>query len=122
MEAADFWLGVAWKAFSILGLIVSAIIAILLLKLKSEFATKSELAAIAKESGETRSKVTVIETVLGQMPNKDSMHELALTIERLRGDLKAVAAQLDGMGGTLKRIDVTLDRHEDILSAAARES
>lgn len=53
-------------------------------------------------------RVGHIETVLGQMPDKDTVHRLEVSVTEIRGDIKA-------QGETLSAVKATTNRVEDFL-------
>jgi len=73
-----------------------------------------------EEHSRLTDRVNTIESRLSGVPNAASIHELALTIERLRGDLKALASDMKGMGNLVERLDKVVTRHEQIFTSAAR--
>lgn len=62
-------------------------------------------------------RLTRAETQLGHMPTRDSFHELAVSIERLAGDLRSTVSRLDGVDNIVKRIETITNRQEDFLLA-----
>lgn len=56
----------------------------------------------------------------GQLKPKD-LHELALEMEELKGDLKAMASAMAGQTEIMKRLETIVSRHEDhLLNAGSR--
>ena len=55
----------------------------------------------------------------GQLRPKD-LHELALEMEELKGDMKAMAAAMTGHTEIMKRLEIIVARHEDHLLGRPR--
>lgn len=73
----------------------------------------------AKAAGQA-AEIAAMATVVSGLPSAQGLHELALSIERLRGDLKAAEAARNAQTDYFRSIDEMLQRHDDILSEAAR--
>jgi hypothetical protein len=61
-----------------------------------------------------------VEQALGNLPTKDDMHELALALRELGGDLKAIRAETKAQGEGIEQLRATLTRHEDIIAQGGR--
>ena len=66
-------------------------------------------------AGALRERVVSVETKLGQLPTKDAMHSLEMTIAGLSGDLRASAERFDALRGWAKRLDRVTERIETFL-------
>ena len=56
-----------------------------------------------------------IEASQRSMPSKDDMHSLSLTLEGLRGEVKAMRAEMEGNMAIMERLEVIVSRHENHL-------
>lgn len=78
------------------------------------FAAKGELQEMER-------RLTAAEAKLDQAPTAKAMHELALAISGMGGDLKATVAELKGLRGVVHRLDQVVQRQEDYLLKSAGE-
>ena len=60
-------------------------------------------------------RVTRAEARLDETPTSKALHELAISITRFGGELKAVTARLDGLGEIVKRLETVTERQEQYL-------
>lgn len=65
-------------------------------------------------------RMTVAESRLEAMPSAEAVHDLALRLSELSGDVKAVSARLDGVDGSLKGLQATSARLENYLLTQGR--
>lgn len=107
------WLGVA----SILG---TCGLAVVMLYLRSIFATRPELLAEAqarrehqKAQGERlgalEQKVSLLDERYGAAPTQDDLRNLLLAIESVRGDVKGLGSKIDGVDNSVGRIGRNVD-------------
>lgn len=96
----------------VLGLVVRS--------MKNSFASKDELKAVEKQHQEHEVKLTDMEGRLRNIPAASAMHDLSNSIERLRGDLKVLNAELSGTNGIIQRLENTVQRHESIFAQGSR--
>lgn len=54
---------------------------------------------------ELRTRLIEVEQTLKQMPNRQSVHELALAVVEIRGDLKAQGETMKSVAATAKRVE-----------------
>lgn len=54
---------------------------------------------------ELRDRLRLVETRLENMPDKESVHQLALGQERMSGDIKTHGAQLTAVAASVKRVE-----------------
>lgn len=50
-------------------------------------------------------RLVVIEAAFSQVPDKDSVHKLALDVSEIRGDMKAMGESLKGVAATGRRVE-----------------
>lgn len=62
-----------------------------------------------------RERLSKAEARLDDTPNSKSVHELALSVERMSGNLKALGERMGGMDRIVDRVEKVLNRHEDFL-------
>ncbi len=60
-------------------------------------------------------RLAIAEREIQQKPGSDVIHELALLVKDISGDMKEVRAELKGVRETLRRVDKVTCRHEDYL-------
>jgi len=113
----------AHYAVSVIGFVVAAFMFLM----RSQFVTQKDFEA-HKQSTEDRFKagsekmadmtavIGRVELALKNLPTKDHMHELALALQELRGDLKAIRTETKGLADDIERQGETLVRHEDIIA------
>ena len=99
--------------------------------LSTKFVPKSDFAAFKEETekrfsagrdkmAELTTLFTRIDAALQNLPKKDDMHELALAIKGLDGNLLAMRTETKAQGDEIDQLRATLTRHEDILSQGGR--
>jgi hypothetical protein len=88
--------------------IVNAISAWLLWGLRKEFASKAEVGMLA-------TRITEIESAQENAPTVTGVHEIALAVERLTGEVRAQRESLSGGDGRMNRIERTVERIEEHL-------
>lgn len=72
-------------------------------------------AGMAEDLGKLRERLSTAEARLNDVPSGGALHDLAISIERLRGDVKAVVERLTGVDRVVERMDKILSRQEDYL-------
>jgi Protein of unknown function (DUF2730) len=60
-------------------------------------------------------RILALESTVQNMPGKDEMHQLQLTMTEMAGDLKAVREGMSGLRAGQARQESILGRHEDHL-------
>ena len=60
-------------------------------------------------------RLALLEAKAAGSPGSVAMHELALSIERVAGELKAYVARLEGLKEIVNRLDRITERQEDYL-------
>lgn len=70
---------------------------------------------LRRDSAALELRVGQIETCLASVPSESALHELALSITGLRGDLKVAVEKIDGLGKVVSRVEQVVGRHEDYL-------
>lgn len=58
-------------------------------------------------------RLTSLEQTVGGLPGQADLHQIALQLREMSGDMKAMGAQLQGQTDMLRRMDRTVDRHEE---------
>lgn len=94
----------------------------LLWRMRGEFATRPDVKALSERLDSHHERISDIESHLKILPTGEAIHSLAVSIERLRGDINVVGERLSGFKDDIDRVEGTLTRHEDILSEAARRN
>lgn len=80
----------------------------------------AKIAAESQSRAELSSAVARIEFRLTQMPSRDDLHGLSVSLAEFRGDLKAMRTGMSGLEGSMERMDRTLTRHEAIFAEGKR--
>jgi len=119
----DHWSIRDWESFfSIVAMVGAWVAALVVLWLSTKFATKREVAAAAEAVEEIDKRLIQMEARVSALPDAKTMHELALSMSQLGGEIKVLAERLAATREQLDRIDNILERHEDIMAQAARAS
>lgn len=111
--------------------IVGAVGTYVLWSLKGKFVTKEEFEEFIEQTNarfqagtERMGKLTgLIERVslsLDNLPTKDDVHNLALAMREVGGDLKAMRETARGIEGDITELRTTVRRHEEIMTDAVR--
>ncbi|MFQ5776307.1 MAG: hypothetical protein ACE5GS_17450 [Kiloniellaceae bacterium] len=67
-------------------------------------------------------RLSLVEARIGDVPTRDAVHDLAVSIERLSGDIRVILQRLDGMQGHAGRLDRVTERMEQFLLDQARDA
>lgn len=81
------WWGVITTGVTILATIV-------MLWLSKTFARREELKEVSTAMDELTTRVTSLESRVDNLPTQEQFYELGIQLEGLRGDIKALTAQL----------------------------
>ncbi len=60
-------------------------------------------------------RIQKIEDVVKSLPGKDELHDLAIGISDLRGDMREMRMALQGQGQIMTRLEAVVSRQEDHL-------
>lgn len=112
---SEFMIAWGWM----IALAVQFFIGWLLWSARAAFASKKDLQAQEVRIEGLHLKIVEIEGRMRNMPAAEAMHELSNAMERLRGDLKAISARLDGTNALMNRVENTVARHEAIFTDSA---
>jgi len=74
-----------------------------------------QIMALRKELETLRVKVTENEAKLCNMPDSSALHSIALSLERLRGEVGSLGAEMGGMKDVLQKVDRIVERQENYL-------
>lgn len=72
-------------------------------------------AATASELSAHDRRLVAVEVGLTNAPNNDSINAICVALEKVDGDVKVIAARLDGMGEVIKRVETVVNRQEEHL-------
>jgi chromosome segregation ATPase len=81
--------------------------------LNGDLAESREHVTEALAAGDTR--MALIESRLEQLPSADAVHELAISVERLGGDVRVTKESVENLRESGKRQEHTLNRMEQFL-------
>jgi hypothetical protein len=96
-------------------LALSAGATVLALHVKRASAARAETVVL-------ESRITRIETRVEGMPSSEAIHELALVVARIEGDVKALCTHIDGVEAGMRRIETIVNRQEEWLLNRGREA
>ena len=60
-------------------------------------------------------RIFVVEQAVGAVPTKEGMLSVALAISEIRGDLKAMSAEMAGTIAIMSRLEAIVSRHDNHL-------
>jgi predicted nuclease with TOPRIM domain len=66
---------------------------------------EDRIKTVETENATLREKVSQIDTILKQLPDRDSVHDLALKLSEIAGDMKAMRERVNAIGNTTERMD-----------------
>ena len=66
-------------------------------------------------------RITASEQTQRALPSKDDIHELELSMERLKGEMKTLSQVMAGQSAITERMESILNRHEDHLLQSGRK-
>lgn len=67
------------------------------------------------DMGDLRDRLTRAESEVGEKPTAKALHEVALSIEHLAGDMRASTERLEGLGRVVERLERVTSRQEEFL-------
>lgn len=70
---------------------------------------------LADANAELERRISRNEEALGNLPDNNALHEIALAVERLRGDLSAMGKELGGLRDVVDKVDRIVERQENYL-------
>ena len=75
-------------------------------------ATQSQLKDLRKDVGALREKGARLQAQLDETPSARALHEVAVAITEVAGEIKANSARLDGVTQLVARLDAVVERQE----------
>ena len=103
------------------------LLAIALAYLRGHFVTRKEHEAVVLKQAEMKERLdrgdarfTQLGERIATLPTRQDMHELALAVTAMGGDLKAVTASMTGLRDSTERIEAAVARHESIFAEGGR--
>lgn len=60
-------------------------------------------------------RISASEQTQRALPSKDDIHELELSMERLKGEMKTMSEAMKGQSSIMERVEFIVARHEDHL-------
>lgn len=103
------------------------LLAIALAYLRGHFVTRKEHEAVVLKQAEMKERLdrgdarfTQLGERIATLPTRQDMHELALAVTAMGGDLKAVTASMTGLRDITERIEAAVARHESIFAEGGR--
>lgn len=63
-------------------------------------------------------RLSVMERVQKDMPSRDDIHRMALTMTEVKGDIKAMRVEVEGNMAIMERLEAIVSRHENHLLKA----
>lgn len=102
----------AFKLFGVIFPTVSLVYTFVATRRKD---VEARLNAGSKRMDALELRIQASEQTISGMPAKTDLHELALTITEIGGDMKAMRATLKAMSDSVNRTEGIVSRHEDYL-------
>lgn len=114
--------GVAeWRDFLwIVQLAASVVLALALLWLKTQFATRGDVAAANERIDDVEERVNAIEAKMAGLATREDITKILVKLEHSDGERKALAAKVDGIDDKLTRLERPLDLIQEHLMAQGR--
>jgi peptidoglycan hydrolase CwlO-like protein len=106
------WAGEALTIVQLVGVVVSMGFAVLVLRLRSVFATVVRLESLAAQIDQHDTRLTRIEATV---PDVGKVEEILRKLEELNGNQKALQAELNGVRKAEERTEERLGRIEEHL-------
>lgn len=66
------------------------------------------------------SRLASLEHTVGGLPGQTDLHSIALQLKELGGEMKAMSAQMEGQTDLLRRMDRTVELHEEHMLKAGK--
>lgn len=113
------WMPWARLILPILSIIFNALLAWAGWSLRKAFVSQQRCSDCRKELIENNNKlerrISKNEDSLCNFPDNNALHEIALAVERLRGDLSAMGKEIDGLRDVVDKVDRIVERQETYL-------
>ncbi len=114
-DQIEFWIKVATFAISICAMVVAV------------FKTRRHDIDDAFKAGSKRMdahdlRIQALEQSVKDLPDKDDVHQMELTLKEIGGDMKAIRATMRGMSESMTRTERIVGRHEDHLLDKAKNN
>ena len=100
------------EPFETLGMILR-VVQILVVPLAGLFVR--QIMALRRDLEGLRVKVTENEARLCNHPDNNALHEIALSVERLSGDVRGMGKEISGLKDLVEKVDRIVERQEDHL-------
>ncbi len=71
---------------------------------------------LAKRTDSHETRLASVEQTLRAMPGKDDLHQVTLALSDIRGDLKAMNAEMQATNKIMARLEHSVVRHDEHLS------
>lgn len=104
----------------ILNLVGALLFGALIWRMRGEFVGKDDHETLRQRVDSHEIKLAKLETRTQRMPTSADLHALAVAMERLGGEIGVAVERISGVKEDIDRIEETMNRHDDILSHAAR--
>ncbi|WP_054007870.1 DUF2730 family protein [Cypionkella psychrotolerans] len=69
----------------------------------------------AKHLDDQGLRLQSLEQAHKSMPTKDDMHSISLGLEGMKGEMKAMRAEMEGSRGIMSRVEAMVGRHDNFL-------
>ncbi len=109
------WLEILRTAFPIIATLVSVGVFIFMLMAKDKFLSKRDGEKFTHEIDGLKNRLISAEAELRNVPRGEAIHELAISIERMNGNIKGISAQLVSLEKFSKLNTATMERQEQFL-------
>ena len=72
---------------------------------------------LSKRTDGLETRLASVEQTLRAMPGKDDLHQVTLALADIRGDLKAMSAEMSSTNKIMARLEQIVGRHDEHLSS-----
>ena len=103
------------------GVIVTVVLAIVGWVQMVRKATNERIGSLVGRQDRHETRLQSLEQTVTGLPAKDHIHDLKLELAALRGELKAMAAVMEGNNKIMVRLETIVTRHEDHLLDGGRK-
>ncbi len=108
----------AVKLGQLLFVVAQAIVLLVILLMKSNFATKKDLAAASELGANAHHRLDLLEQRVGHLPTHDTLQEIRDDVGDLKEGQAKTVAGLDGLGREIGLVRAAVVRVDDFLRAA----
>lgn len=109
------WVDFAYKALGAGSIIGTAVTAYLILRIRVEFATRSDVVFLTERVSRAEREIETINAAREFAPDQADIHRLELGLEKLSGQIGVFAERLEGFDRVVARAERVVERQETYL-------